>query len=230
MNLFRKRQVQTLSEWLEIATRKLTDASKERIRVEIEAHYAEAVEAHREGGLSEADAQSKALRELGDARAAARRFRKQHLTERENEWLKFSDKWGRSIFWLILSYFTFVGFAVDQLPMRRNALIHYRHQALGLGLEFLVMVAVPTIRIALARLGSSKPNRHLLLLNPFIWFYLGPFLDRLFWKGFSRLEINLNVLGLAYLIVYLLCIRLWIKLGKTGPVHSQTPPANPAPA
>lgn len=229
MSIFRRHQVPTLSEWLEIATRKLTDASKERIRVEIEAHYAEAVNAHGDKGLSEADAQTKALAELGDAKVASRRFRKQHLTQQEDQWLKYSEKWGRSIFWLVLSYVMFVLFAFDQRPLPQNALIHYRHQSLGLGVEFLILVALPTIRFAIARLSKTKPNRNLLLLDPMIWFFVGTYLNQMFQTGFSRFEVNLNVLsGLAFLITYVLHIRLWIKLGKIRPTRGQTPPPDTA--
>lgn len=107
MSLFQKPQPQTLPEWLEIATRKLTDVSKDRIRLEIEAHYAEAVEAHRENGLSESTAQTSALAELGDAKAAGKRFRKRHVTERDAQTLKTADKKGRSFGYLLLSYLNF---------------------------------------------------------------------------------------------------------------------------
>ncbi len=57
--------------------------TKERIRAEIEAHYAESVREQRANGLSQSAAETEALAELGDARTAAKRFRKGHLTEWE---------------------------------------------------------------------------------------------------------------------------------------------------
>lgn len=229
MSIFQKPAAQTLSEWLDIAMRKLTDASKQRIRTEIEAHYAEAVEAHREHGLSEAEARSKALKELGDAKAAARRFRKQHLTEREDERLKTSEKMARSIFWLILSYFFFGEFAFDQFPLRRNALLHFHYQSLGLSLEFVVLIVLPTLCLVIARLGSARPKRYLLLLQPMSGFVAGIFINQLFTADLLLFEYWITaLLGLVLLTRFLLHLRLWIKLGKMGPTQSQIPPPDTA--
>lgn len=83
MSVFQADQMQDLPEWLEIASEELAAPAKERIRLEIEAHYAEAAAAHLAEGLSESDARKAALADLGDAKEAARRFSKQHLTERD---------------------------------------------------------------------------------------------------------------------------------------------------
>jgi hypothetical protein len=72
-----------LAIWLQRATDGLTAPVKERIGSEVESHYAETVDAHIANGLSEADARKAALAELGDANDAARRFRRQYLTEQE---------------------------------------------------------------------------------------------------------------------------------------------------
>jgi hypothetical protein len=72
-----------LAEWLEIATKGIAAAGKERIAREIEVHYAEAVEAHMSQGEMETVAQAKAIIALGDATVAAKRFRKNHFTEEE---------------------------------------------------------------------------------------------------------------------------------------------------
>ncbi len=69
-----------LSEWLDIATRELVTLAQKRIRAEIGAHFTEAVHSHQVSGSTEAEAQSAALAELGDAHAAAVRFRREHLT------------------------------------------------------------------------------------------------------------------------------------------------------
>ncbi len=71
----------SLSTWLDLATRDLVPAAQARVRPEIEAHYAEAVQAHQVNGASGAEAQAAALADLGDAAAAARRFGRQHLTK-----------------------------------------------------------------------------------------------------------------------------------------------------
>jgi hypothetical protein len=120
MKMFRRRQAQTLSEWLEVATRKLVAPARERIRVEIEAHYAEAVEALLESGLSEAAATAKAVAELGTARAAAKRFRKEHLTEWEEQLLEWTViKQTRNAFYLAACYLTF---AVQIVMLRPGGL------------------------------------------------------------------------------------------------------------
>jgi hypothetical protein len=74
--------VTTLNQWLEIATYDLVAPARERIRVEIEAHYAEAVANHlAQQDVSKAEAEMAALAELGPASAAAKRFSKQYLSE-----------------------------------------------------------------------------------------------------------------------------------------------------
>lgn len=225
MSSFQKRPVQTLPEWLEIATRKLTDASKERIRVEIQAHYAESVEAHRENGLSESDAQTAALAELGDARAAARRFRKQHLTERENERLKYSEKSARSITMLIITWSYFGLCVFERLSRRHNALAHYRYAWLDLVFAFVVLIALPTIRFAMVRFGRAGSRGYLALPDPIVSFFLGAYLNDLLRTGPSTYEDWFNVLAaLAFLTHYLLHLRLWLKLGKTDSIQSQPPP------
>jgi len=69
-----------LAEWLDLATRSLVPPAQARIRAEIETHYADAVQSHLEDGSSASAAQSAALADLGDAQAAAKRFRREHLT------------------------------------------------------------------------------------------------------------------------------------------------------
>ena len=85
MSIFQKQKAHDLRAWLRIATMGLAAPAKERIRLEVEAHHAEAVAAHLHEGLSEPDAHSAALTELGDPDEAANCFRKQHLTAREAE-------------------------------------------------------------------------------------------------------------------------------------------------
>jgi hypothetical protein len=83
MNFFRQRAAQTLPEWLESATGRLVPSAQARIRPEIEAHYAEAVQAGLEHGATEPAAQAAALADLGNPCAAARRFRQKLLTEND---------------------------------------------------------------------------------------------------------------------------------------------------
>jgi hypothetical protein len=81
-----------LAEWLTIATGHLVPSAQARIRAEIEAHLADAVQRHREQGLADAPALAAALTDLGDARAAARRFAREYLTHRDLEKLGVFDR------------------------------------------------------------------------------------------------------------------------------------------
>ena len=83
MNHSPDNRAQSLAEWLEQATNGLVAPARERIKLEIEAHYAEAVEARLAEGMNLESAEPAALEELGDVRAAAKAFRKQHVTGRD---------------------------------------------------------------------------------------------------------------------------------------------------
>jgi hypothetical protein len=75
--------IKSLPEWLTTATENLSAPAKERIKQEIESHFEQAMESHCAEGLTEPQAQARALTELGDAKAAAKSFRKSHLTAAE---------------------------------------------------------------------------------------------------------------------------------------------------
>jgi hypothetical protein len=83
MNIFRKPRPQNLADWLEIATAELAPSAQDRICMDIASHYYEAVDEHERKGLSLSASKGAALAELGDAKAAARHFRRSHLTLRE---------------------------------------------------------------------------------------------------------------------------------------------------
>ncbi len=69
-----------LTDWIEAATRDIVPAAQRRIRVEVEAHYIEGLQASMRQGRTEAEAHVAALADLGDAEAAGVRFRREHLT------------------------------------------------------------------------------------------------------------------------------------------------------
>jgi uncharacterized membrane protein len=58
----------------------LVPSAQARVRAEIEAHFAEAVQSHLANGLFASAAQAAAVADLGDPHAAAQRFRREHLT------------------------------------------------------------------------------------------------------------------------------------------------------
>lgn len=91
--------IQTLDQWLQIATERLSPGAKERIALEIQAHFADAVENLVSQGLAQSEAQAQALTDLGDASAAGRRFSRSHLTEADVERIErlvsSYRRWGR---------------------------------------------------------------------------------------------------------------------------------------
>jgi hypothetical protein len=76
-------RAESLAEWVVVATFGLADSARERIKLEIEAHHAEAAKALVQAGASQENAEASALLELGDPKAAAKSFRQRHLTVEE---------------------------------------------------------------------------------------------------------------------------------------------------
>jgi len=82
-SILASKPIHDLPRWVDFATTGLVPAAKARIGAEIQAHYAEALAVQIADGLSESDAQTAALADLGDVLEANRRFRQEHLTTRE---------------------------------------------------------------------------------------------------------------------------------------------------
>jgi hypothetical protein len=178
--LFRKPKAQNVSEWLEAATRKIASPARERIRLEIEAHYAESVATHLAGGLSENDAQMAALAELGDVRHAARRFKLQYLTTWQAQHLEACDKNSKNLFYLGVLYLMFL-MSLDELRSSSSFVAR-------LVLLFLFQVALPTTAFYLARRKTGYPdgwlpvlirccNAHALGYLSFVAFGFLPYVD-----------------------------------------------------
>ena len=77
-----------LAEYIVFAAFGLVAPARERIQMEIEAHYAEGVSRRLGEGLPQEQAEIAAVQELGDAHAAARQYRRRYLTEEEASWLR----------------------------------------------------------------------------------------------------------------------------------------------
>lgn len=77
--------VQSVSDWLAVATDGLCAQAKRKIAAEIESHFTDAVERHCEHGQPESEAISIALAELGDPADSGHKFRQIYLTAREFE-------------------------------------------------------------------------------------------------------------------------------------------------
>jgi len=144
-------RAQSLVEWLEIATAQLSGPAKKRIGLEIEAHFAESVESHQAAGCSEAEARLAALSELGDPHAAAKRFRRRHLTEKEAKRVGQVLESSEGIALLLIRCMLYAIVYVDvALMMRRH------HVSLVLvPLGFLMCVGVATIGFLVARRKCS---------------------------------------------------------------------------
>jgi hypothetical protein len=157
MMLFRKTNVQNVSEWLEATTHKLAPGAQERIRVEIEAHHEESVTAHLQAGLSKNDAEAAALAELGDVRQAARRFKRQHLTVRQAANLDAWDKHSKGLFQLGCCYLVFFSFVI--VRARTSSIV-----AAWIPLQFLFMVVFPTTAFCFSRRKGGYPDGWLSVL------------------------------------------------------------------
>jgi hypothetical protein len=144
-----ERQPRDLHGWLRIATNGLAPRAKERIRLEIEAHHAEAVSDHLRKGLSESEARSAALAELGDAGKAAKCFRKCHLTTREAEGVERTLSRLGSRWWLLFNY-------IYCACLFFAAKTHYRSFLVPLAVVFITTVIIPTFNSVMDRRKTKK--------------------------------------------------------------------------
>ncbi len=213
-------QVQDLSQWLVIATESLAALPKERIRAEIEAHYSEAVAAHMAEGVSRSEAQAAALSELGSAKAAGKRFRKQHLTEKEAEILR---KWGAaSSFGLVAAYLSFCGllyFLYSAEPEET----YYLNPTTFFAVEFLTMVIFSTALFLVAR--SKIARRKFGLIN-LLYSVNWCFSTLALWCYISRHHHSLILL--IYSAQLIRPLRIWYKLRNVPDVSQQSPPPQAA--
>jgi hypothetical protein len=75
--------VNSLEAWLDIATRGLCDAAKERVRAEVAQHFNSTKETFIRDGLDETSAIVNALESLGNANHARKRFNRFYLTAQQ---------------------------------------------------------------------------------------------------------------------------------------------------
>jgi hypothetical protein len=80
--------MQTLEQWLSVATRGLCDAAAARVRAEIGEHYASALESAGTADVDPLDVERRAVTALGDAKTANRQYRRVLLTEGEDVLLR----------------------------------------------------------------------------------------------------------------------------------------------
>jgi hypothetical protein len=218
--------VRSIAEWLETATRKLTAPAKERIRLELEAHYADGMESHLANGCPEAEAQAAALAELGDPAAAAKRFRREHLTEKEAKRVEsiLSEFGGFPVVWELVAiagpalYFLF-------LFIHRYRAFHFLLSSVTPAIALLMYAGLATIGFFAGRDKSSKPHVRLLVLlqivregclMPTVMLMLVWSVQSsgwVHWTTFFCLAVSIlqTVLSVRNLL-------LWFKLGRVGAV------------
>ena len=225
MSIFREPPAQNLSEWLHIATKNLAPMAIPRISKDITSHDEEAVERHIENGLPTSGAEAAALADLGDARAAARRFRRAHMTISEFRTVSLLTRaprnWkGPSVQAAGYCLFCFLCFVNLHLFRVTNSF------AYG---EVAVLLLFRIVSILLARRESAVPTPQLLVLMASLnSFYTGlltsvypalvfaPYLPA---KGEYGFWLSLGGLGLAGLSGIAHGLRLFglrKKLGNAG--------------
>jgi len=214
MNFGRKLRIRGLYHWLEIATEKIASPAKERIRSEIEAHYAEAMAAHAAEGQSETDAKAAALADLGDPKAAARRLRKRHLVESE---AGLADRILRTE----RSGVNLAGACLAFGLLYRDCRNH------GLLLPgFLGFVVFPAVCFIVARWRVVRMS--ILVLTE----SLGGLVIVAVCCGMGLGPISSSSTWVAILIMGYACfvrpLRLWYRLRKSGDVWTEIPPRKTA--
>jgi hypothetical protein len=229
MSIFREPGPQNVSEWLEIATKKLAPAAKERIRAEIVSHYDEAVDGHLQNGSPRSAAHTAALDELGDARAAARRFRRTHLTKYEFLIIARFLRSGQHNLWVLLVKVAFwlgFGWWICYFPEGFSILAYI---LIGL------LIAYEVFTFLLARRRSPRllvlmVSGYYLIFGVF-WMTIVnthmPFNEELFWCSL--------LMSPVFFGRSLFYFRLRNKLGKmgedwmgqAGEGRSEFPPENP---
>jgi hypothetical protein len=222
--------IQNLDEWLKTATEKLSLPAKDRIKLEIGSHFADAVATHSAEGLSEDEAQSRALSELGDAKAAARRFRRSHLTEDEarsleSKWKIFGDsRPGPWVIGFTLAMRLFLTSLIFQMLQKYHILRFWP------GVSAVIYLTLPILFLVACRTGA--PFRPRLLLTLEIANIVNMFMFVLFIADKLNWGSTISPLGLlaCFMILNVGTIRLWLKVLRIRDVGQEPPPPGPTAA
>lgn len=219
-----KHRVIDLPEWLEIATKNLAVPAKERILAEIDEHYTETVASHLAGGMSESDAKISALAELGDARKAAKHFRKIHMTKFNAGQVKIGVALAKSRLVLACQYFVwFVWFLLHLRGVFDSPL-----KTAYLTVGFFLLVIFPTARFITVR---RKSIRFLFFIDiialVFLWSFniYAPIMSGSFPPDFNR-HLFFAVFGVYWICVIFAPLRTWLKLRHIPNIHDEVPLQN----
>ena len=212
MNPFAKQPVKGLYHWLEIATERLAAPAKERVRGEIEAHYAEAVAVHVAEGLTESDAKMAAIAELGDAKVAARRFRREHLTERQAGMVEEALKSARSGSSLLFNYMMFGALSFPYWILR----VQGRLPAFCMAIAFLTLVILSTFAFLAMKRKGARPSGFLLYcwssLGIGVWGFSGTVISAYMPDAPVWAHAYVIPCLLLFFVLVLSYLRIWYKL------------------
>jgi hypothetical protein len=220
-----------LAGWLEIATDGLETPARQRIAIEISAHYSEAVSAHLEAGEAEDSAKRTALAELGDPLEAALNFKKSHLTEYEAKRLKWLE-------WTAAKpLFAMRSLGLDSIPLAGFALLICNDSHGKLDLNFLgdfLLLAYAGFRL-IPRLICARSRPRNLYLKELALSYLltyaalGFTCASIIWLhdqgAFGAFDSALLLYGYAY--AFNPGFRIWNKLRKMRDEGHDLPPCQP---
>jgi hypothetical protein len=212
----------SLAEWLNTATEKLSLPAKERIKLEITSHFEDALESYMAEGLNEPDAQAKALADLGDARSAARRFQREHLTESDVRRIKHNLGWNSG--WRrrlnVLSSLglgaAFVLVFPDQFAPVLSIIIGVVNLSLGLAYYFITRPRKLSANVSAVLLIAFM----LECVKGFALGYLFGFMGGFNWLGAT----SCSFIVLGPLCVASWKIRFWLKLRRMADVWQEMPP------
>jgi len=225
LRLAEKRRVHDLPEWLEIATKNLAVPAKERILAEIDEHYTETVTSHLAEGMSESDAKISALAELGDARKAAKRFRKIHMTKFNARQVRIGVYLAKSRLVLACQYFVWFMWFLLYLGGVFDSPLKTAYLTLG----FFLLVIFPTARFITVR---RKSIRFLFIIDIivviFLWFIcIYPAnMSGGFSSDFGRHLHYFAVIGVFWICIIFNPLRTWLKLRHIPNIHDEVPLQN----
>jgi hypothetical protein len=221
LRLVGKHSVCNLPEWLEIATKSLAVPAKERIIAEINEHYAEAVTSHLAEGLSESDAKISSLAELGDARKAAKRFRKIHMTKFDSTQVIFRFNLAKSRLVMAGGYFAWLMWFL----MCFWGVLDGPLNTVNLIFGFFLLVIYPTASFITVRCRSI---RFLFLIDVFalILAWSISIYAAYMSGGFSSGLLPFAVWGVLWIYLISNPLRAWLKLRHIPNIHDEVPLQN----
>jgi hypothetical protein len=198
----------TLETWLETARANLAPRARELVREQITEHFQNASHRYQVEGKGEVEARELAIKDLGDAKAAARGFEKAYLTQEELESFVNLKKDAAKFNNLII--------ALSMLPTAVLALNHFMNKGLWLtsfspiSFYFACIFSFRgTIRFLIARIASLRSFLKWEFLIDFMIFGFS-----LFWVTAYSKSINFSDFGAALGFLGILGILIFIPIDK----------------